>query len=157
MDTRAGAVLAANTSNALIPQISCTAKRISTQVVRCEGSRPALPLADVLRLLWHLAQGRERQRGAQPAGRRAPRPSSNALAAEFGVEDMGAQLYLGFPTSARVRAQAPRHGASSSSAATCAWRGLHLNGITQSGVIPRRCAESSLGWLKRRKMLTLWE
>ncbi|KAF7970324.1 hypothetical protein HWV62_24342 [Athelia sp. TMB] len=41
----AGAVLAASTSNALIPQVSCIAKQFSTQVVRREGSRPALPAA----------------------------------------------------------------------------------------------------------------
>ncbi|KAF7967751.1 hypothetical protein HWV62_33244, partial [Athelia sp. TMB] len=99
--------------------------QIPTQVGHRAGSRPALPVASSLHVpcsLWHLVQGRQRQRKTQPAGRRAPRPGSNALAAEFGVDDMRAQLYLGFPASARVRAQAPRDGASSSSAAICAWR-----------------------------------
>ncbi|KAF7970640.1 hypothetical protein HWV62_23368 [Athelia sp. TMB] len=132
--------------------------QIPTQVGHRAGSRPALTAADSLHvpcLLWHLAQGRERQRGAQPAGRRAPRPGSNALAAEFGAEDTGAQLYLGFPTSARVRAQVPRDGTSASSAATCAWRGLHLNGITQSRVIPAAVCGSLLSWLKLGKTLGL--
>ncbi|KAF7970336.1 hypothetical protein HWV62_24366 [Athelia sp. TMB] len=94
------AVLAANEQRAhpagLLHRETVLMRRtqISTQVGRRAGSRPALPLADVLRLLWHLVQGRQRQRGTQPAGRRAPRPGSNTLAAQFGVEDMRAQLYL---------------------------------------------------------------